>query len=229
MSNSSRFINAYNRIDKALREDYNFKPSLGFVDVVRKASGFNGLVKKFEDELLSYGRLRNAIVHDSDATRVIAEPHISVTEHIERIASILTKPPKAIDFAHKAVHTEAGESLGKVMRLMVGGDYSNLPVIKDGTVIGVVTNKMLVTAIEKHLDENLNEFLELTSIDLILFRGERVYDIADDGITAIAAIEKFTANRKLAILILTADGTAYSEIIGVLTPSDVTSLTKAIS
>ena len=56
-SNSRRFINAYNAIDYAIRVQHNFKRSMSFSDVIRRAVPVNYLVRKYEDELIDYGRL----------------------------------------------------------------------------------------------------------------------------------------------------------------------------
>ena len=63
MNNSRRFIDAYNRIDKALHNRFGFKPSMSYSDAVRRAAAINSVVRKYEDDLIDYGRLRNAIVH----------------------------------------------------------------------------------------------------------------------------------------------------------------------
>ena len=47
-SNAERFINAYNRLDKTIRDIYNFKPALSFSDVIRKASEVNYLIKNMK-------------------------------------------------------------------------------------------------------------------------------------------------------------------------------------
>jgi len=62
-TNSERFISAYNSIDHSLRAIYGFKRSISFADLVRKAVTLNSVVRKYEDELIDYGRLRNSIVH----------------------------------------------------------------------------------------------------------------------------------------------------------------------
>ena len=44
---------------------------------------YEGL-RKYEDELIDFSRLRNAIVHQSAPDKVIAEPHLDVVEKIEK-------------------------------------------------------------------------------------------------------------------------------------------------
>lgn len=82
-SNAMRFLSAFNNIDYTIKTRYNMNRSMGFSEAVRKAVAFNYTVRKYEDDLISYGRLRNAIVHDN-GDFVIAEPHTDVVEKIEK-------------------------------------------------------------------------------------------------------------------------------------------------
>ena len=81
-SNALRFINAYNQIDQTLRAVYNFKRNITFSDMIRRAVSLNSIVRRYEDKLIDYARLRNAIIHNSNEERIIAEPHDDVVEEI---------------------------------------------------------------------------------------------------------------------------------------------------
>ena len=81
-TNARRFINAYNKIDYAIRVQHGFKRSMSFSEVVRKAVPLNYIVRKYEDDLVDYGRLRNAIIHKSNDEYIIAEPHEEIVEKI---------------------------------------------------------------------------------------------------------------------------------------------------
>ena len=96
-TNARRFINAYNKIDYAIRVQHGFKRSMSFSEVVRKAVPLNYIVRKYEDDLVDYGRLRNAIIHKSNDEYIIAEPHEEIVEKIEHICELITTPPKAVE------------------------------------------------------------------------------------------------------------------------------------
>ena len=87
--NATRFIMAYNRLDQGLREIYSIKRTLTFSDMIRKVANVNTVVAKFEEELISYGRLRNAIIHKGDDNLIIAEPHLSAVEHFEKLCDTI--------------------------------------------------------------------------------------------------------------------------------------------
>ena len=69
--NSKRFLDAYNNIDYTLKTRQNLNRSMGFSDLIRKTSTTNYIVKKYEDDLVDYGRLRNAIIHNNNEDFVI--------------------------------------------------------------------------------------------------------------------------------------------------------------
>ena len=92
LTNAQRFITAYNEIDHSLRSIYGFKRSLTFSDVIRKAVQFNSVIRKYEETLIDYARLRNSIVHSNNANYIIAEPHDDVVEEMEMIAKLISTP-----------------------------------------------------------------------------------------------------------------------------------------
>ena len=90
-SNADRFISAYNSIDYSLRTIYGFKRSISYADLIRKTVPMNSVVRKYEDELIDYGRLRNSIVHKTNPNYVIAEPHDEVVDEFDFRCKPLTQ------------------------------------------------------------------------------------------------------------------------------------------
>ena len=96
-------------------------PPMGFSDLIRKAASLNYTIRKYEDDLIDYGRLRNAIIHNSDDF-VIAEPHDSVVENIEHIGVI------------------AGAMIGAVL------GNKNTYLVKRGTTCNVLPGSVIFSA-----------------------------------------------------------------------------------
>ena len=93
-TNAERFLTAYNNIDYGLRSIYGFKRSMTFSDVVRRSVVLNSVVRKYEDDLIDYGRLRNAIIHQGNHKFIIAEPHDDIVENMKNLASIIGDLPE---------------------------------------------------------------------------------------------------------------------------------------
>jgi len=224
VSNSYRFIESYNRLDKHIRDIYNIKPSLSFSDAIRKAASASALVKKYEDDLIDYGRLRNAIVHRSNDVP-IAEPHDDVVEKLEKITRVISTPPLAMScLNNRAIYTvDVKQKLGTVITEMYKTGYSCVPVYSSGTLVGVVNRKMIVDSIgeallngvkfDSLLKKPLAEALNLMDIS-------NFYEVVPDSITLDNLLYIFQQNRKLSIVILTKGGSYKAQPSGVVVSSD---------
>lgn len=227
-SNSTRFINAYNKIDKMLRNLHNLKPSLTFTDVVRRTASVSTLMRKFEDDLLDYGRLRNAIVHKSDSDMVIAEPHERVVLHIEHIAELVSTPPRADKtVASSAVTIAENTKLVEAIKIMAPANFSNLPVVSGREIVGVLNNKQIVEAFALHLDD-IADFIKNVTVREVLRENSQHYLIVKVDINIDDVLTLFYNNPKLQIVVLTNGGAKDGNITGVVTTGDVLKIHKIL-
>lgn len=224
--NSKRFIDAYNNIDYTLKTRYGLNRAMGFSDLIRKAVNFNYVVKKYEDDLIDYGRLRNAIIHNNNEDMVIAEPHASVVENIEHIEKLLTIPPKAIEtVARKNVlMVEAEKSMKDVIMLMAEVSFSNIPVIKGKEIIGVANGQKIIDSMGQYLmaGGNCESFLNNVQIeDMISSLGNSsYYCIKKVTCTVEEALNEFNNNHKLLAILFTKNGLKNEPPIGIMTGTD---------
>lgn len=226
MTNSQRFLDAYNKTDGALHSRFGLKPSMSYTDAVRRAAAINSVVKKFEDDLVDFGRLRNAIVHKSDSQRAIAEPHDDVTERFEHIAEVLCAPPKASSIAHEPSCVKPSASLSDAVKRMYDKGFSILPVIDGGKITGVLTNKSVVGFVAKNAGK-LDEAFETATVGDAVEEGDMYYSVTGDC-TVDEALEAFEKKRKLRMLIITDNGKPDGKILGIITVGDLTSITKML-
>src|SRR5262245_54507275 len=92
-SNGDRFEGAYNKIDAHLRKKVGQPRTASFSSIVIEAAHKDPTVRKNKDDLLEYGDLRNAIVHDRGKSPVLlADPRESVVIKIEEIWKSLSQP-----------------------------------------------------------------------------------------------------------------------------------------
>ncbi len=231
--NSERFVKAYNSIDYALRTTYGQKRSASFSEAVRNAARHNSLVAKFEDDLIDYSRLRNAIIHSGNVDYALAEPHDEVTKNIERIESILTTPPLALSVAKKnIVGVEHTDTIADALKLMHGSGFKNIPVYKDETICGVANINLISLSIAKQAFEkkDVNEFILNAPISEVLIdnASEPYYVIKDEKLTIEEALNLFYENRKLGSIVITKKGTFLEKPLGLLTNGDIIELNKII-
>lgn len=224
VSNAKRFIEAYNRLDKGMREIYNIKPAVNFSDCVRKVASVNSVIRKYEDDIIEYGRLRNAIVHN-DSEETIAEPNTNVVEKIESIARLICTPPRVMDtVANRSVFiVDAGTKLSEVLKQMFQTGYSVVPVYSNGTLVGVINRKMIVEALGAGVSAgvDLDDLSALpVSEALDLSQSNHTYEVVSSQTTIDGVLYLFQSNRKLSVVIITKSGNYNEQPIGVVVTSD---------
>ena len=230
-SNAKRFLDAYNNIDYALKVRYDLNRSMGFSELIRKAVVLNYIVRKNEDALVDYGRLRNAIIHNSNEDVIIAEPHDSVVEDIERIEKLLTTPPKALDsVAHRDVlAVDGNKSMYDIITLMADSNYSNIPVYSGDTLIGVANGQKMLEGLGHYLlsGGKSEVFLKNVKIeDMLSSVKSTYYTVADAEITVEEALNEFHNNPKLLAILITKDGKSSQKPLGIVTGGDVMDMNK---
>lgn len=226
--NAKRFIAAYNRLDQGLREIYSIKRTLTFSDMIRKVANVNTVVSKFEEDLIDYARLRNAIVHKS-GDELIAEPNLEVVEKLEKIARIINTPPRVIECLRpRKVYTVTGETtLKEVVLQMAKSGYSVVPVYISGTLVGVINRKMIVDGIGKFveqcrdIDDSINEPV---SKCLDIFNETSHYEVASTNLTIENLMYMFQQNRKLSSVVLTDNGNYTEPAKAVIVSADIIDL-----
>ncbi len=231
-SNSMRFLSAFNNIDYTIKTRYNLNRSMGFSEAIRKVAGLNFTIRKYEDDLIDYGRLRNAIVHGNDDF-VIAEPHIEVVEKIEKIERLLTTPPRALDVVARrdVLLVESSKSMREVIMLIASSGYSNIPVVdKDNEIVGIANGQKILDSFGKYLlaGGKPQVFLDSIKIEDMLSKIENsdYYAFANKDITVEQTLSLFHQNSKLLAVLVTPNGGAKEKPLGIMTPSDVIKMNK---
>lgn len=232
--NAKRFISCYNQIDQSLRAQYDLNKSSSYTEVIRRASRMNAFVKKYEDQLIDYGRLRNAIVHSFNESMVIAEPHTEVVEEYERLTKAICTPPLAVDtVCNKNIHTITHDlTISEVVQNIYKTGISNWPVYKDGMLIGVANSRKLVKEIGKKVYEkqDVNDYLQNTKIEEAIsnFGEDNYYTIANKNVTLDKILQLFSENRKLSLIVITESGSLLEQPIGVVAIADIMDVNKIL-
>ena len=233
-SNAERFLTAYNNIDYGLRSIYNFKRSMSFSDVVRRSVVLNSVVRKYEDDLIDFGRLRNAIIHQGNHKYIIAEPHDDIVEMIERLADLITEPPLAIDMVgnKEVVIINHDMKVAHAIELIYRTGYSNLPTYQGEKLIGILNGRKLISALGEKIGEgaNLEDFVQNTTVAQVLpSMGEDYYFmLADKSLTIDAAMNFFENNRKLLIILITKDGKDTGKPLKIISSADIIDMKKIL-
>lgn len=232
--NANRFITCYNQIDQALRAQSELGKSMSYTEAIRKSARTNAFVKKYEDVLIDYGRLRNAIVHSYNEEMIIAEPHQDVVEDYERLAKAICTPPLAVDtVCNKNMKTVNHDiTVGEAIETIYKTGNSNLPVYKDGMLIGIANSRRLIKEIGKKIYEkkDLNEFMNNTKIEDAInnFGEDPYYTIVNKSVTLDKILNLFSENRKLSLIVITETGSLLEQPIGCVAIADIMDVNKTL-
>jgi CBS domain-containing protein len=222
---AKRFISAYNLMDQGLRSIYGMGTSMSYSDVIRKVAEISPIIRKYKDELLDYGRLRNAIVH-KEGEVIIADPNEDVVEKLESIARLVTKPPRVVDSVpNRQVFTvDANTPVSNVIQDLFKTGYSIVPVYRNKILVGVINRKMLIDSVGETLLAGVDLETTLAKPVLEVLDLENItshYEVVASSITIDNMLYLFNQNRKLSVAIITKNGTYEEQPIGIVTSADV--------
>ena len=232
LKNAAEFINSYNKIDSHLRDLYGFKPSQPFTDVVRRCAEKNSVVRRYENDLADYARLRNAIVHQSTDGRIIAVPCDDVVENILRIERLLCSPPTIGETLKdkKIVSIEDSICLKQAVLLISRTGFSNLPVYRGGRMVGIVNNRRIIAELGAVIEGGggVDEYLSETPVGDILSETDLFvyYRFLGKKNTLQDVLTAFEENKKLLAAAITEHGRAGERIVNFITPADLVQISK---
>lgn len=233
MTNAQRFINAYNLLDKAIRNLYGIKGNLGFSEMIRQTSLKNALLKHYKDELYDYSRLRNAIVHNAVGNDAIAEPHTDVVEKLEYILEQVRKPRFVIDVLRqeKVMTVNATDSLQTFLVGSAEDNFTHKPVYDDGKVVGIINPKQVTEAMGEELLHNgciSKEYLMSLTVGRIMTKRSVDYIFESSHLTVVQAVTHFQNNRRLKAILMTEGGDRVAPVLRIITASDAVEFQKQI-
>ena len=231
-ANAERFLKSYNKIESQLKILYGGPPTQAFTDLVKRCSDRNITVRRYENELIDYGKLRNAIVHRAGGEELfIANPSDDVVETLEYIACQLCRPPAVVDAfkCKKITAVFADKPLLAAVRAFGESEKKTLVVYDHGVMAGVLNSYYLfrLLAARAEAGENLTEYLQNTRCGDVLDEAIlKRYCLFDAKATVFDVFEAFEKQKDLYAVIVTEHGVVGEKVILLLTPSDFPAINR---
>jgi len=232
MTNSEKFLDTYNRIDNYLKKIDGYDSYVNFAQKIKNSN--NKVVKRFKDELISFGELRNAIVHNPKiGNMAIAEPHESTVLRISELYENITNPKKVIpEFQFKVLGAEKEEFINDILIEMKKESFSQFPIFdKNGFVCELINNNTISRWLSSQLEENGTIIIEKVKVgDLIpeiefkenykfVSRNTSIYEAYDLFINQINKKQ-----RNLDVIFITQNGKPTEKLLGLITIEDIANL-----
>lgn len=232
LTNGERFLAGFRLIEEVLRRDEDGRSRRrSFAELVDDSR--RPPVVHHRRELKDLAELRNAIVHRSTRDgRPIAEPHDETVELIEDLARKIAEPPPALSVASRGVIVcRPDDDVGDVARRMRSAGVSQVPVVEDGALVGVLSSDTITRWIAATLeDTGAGAHFASRPVHEVLDHAEHSDDSAVLGpnasvFDAIAAFRQgLDTGRPLHALLITSSGRRNGRVLGILTPADVPAL-----
>lgn len=231
MSNAERFLNAFVVIEGYLRQTARQPNDTSFPRLLDLLSPTDALVRRYAIDLKEFAELRNALVHRrARGGEVIAEPHPSVVELIERIAGLLADPPRVIPLFQRQVYVLASDdTLAAAVHELRQRSVSQAPVYSGKEFSGLLTSGVILrwlggqpTAIVDLAATTVGQVLAFAA------QHEQVHDrvgFLSRSATVAEALEHFQhsqqAGKALVALLLTENGKPSERPLGIITTHDL--------
>jgi len=229
--NSDDFLNHYNLIDNFLRKDNGHGPEVSFTQKIKLSS--NKTVKRYKDDLLSLGELRNAIVHNPKiGNKVIAEPHDETVRRIKDLYEKITNPKRVIPtFQSEILGAFEDDYINNILSEMKIKSISQFPVFNNEQIVIELINTNTISRwlstqleekgtiiVEKIRVKDLISSIEFQNNYRFISRTASIYDAYDHFITHIN-----THKRNLDLLFIIETGKKSERLLGLVTIEDIAS------
>lgn len=232
MTKSEIFLDTYNRIDSYLKKADNYDSYVSFAHKVKNSG--NKVVQRFKDELISFGELRNAIVHNPRiGNQAIAEPHENTVLRIKEIYEKIQNPKKVIpEFQFKVLGAQKNDYINGILKEMKNNSFSQFPVFdENGCVCELINTNTISRWLSSQLEENGTIMIDnVRVVDLIPeIEFKNNYKFVSKGTSIYEAYDLFikqinTKRRNLDVLFISENGTTHETLLGLITIEDIANL-----
>jgi len=234
MSNSEIFLDYYNMIDKFLKIDGRFETYITFTQKIKLNK--KKVVRHFQEDLISLGELRNAIVHNPKyGNKPIAEPHIETVERIKNIYEIISKPNKVFpEFKFDVLGANEEDFINNILIEMNKKSFSQFPVFDNNhNIIELINTNSISRWLSLQLEEKGTILIEKVKIKDFIphieFKKNYKFISKDNSIydayyLFINQINK--KNRNLDVLFITENGKEQEGLLGLITIEDIANRIK---
>ncbi len=232
-TNGTRFIQSYNHIEECLRSRYNLKATQSFTDLINRCADFDLTVRRYKDELVDCGKLRNAIVHKSRGDKIMAYPSDEVVGMLEIIEKQICTPPVLFDILKpkKLMYVFGDSPLRQAMLYIARSKHTSLPVYGDGKVLGIINSYTILKHIGNALEQNnVDVFINTTTCASVIDDDEigKEYKFIPKTATIFDAFRAFEVGKKTLAVFITETGKFGERILNMVTSSDLPLLNKFI-
>lgn len=231
---SSRFLDAFNRIEDWMRNQLNAPERTEFVELLDGCAKARSGIRRHVSTLKRFARLRNLIAHNYSHDRPLAVPTSQTVEQIVNIKNEFLSPPLLLSVATSPVQTCCPtDPLGCSVKKMHDGVFSQMPLYDGDHFVGLLTTETIARWLACNLANGFGLVEEKPLVEVLPHQEDaenhtflsRTSSVAD-GLTAFA---KFLRRGKsLDAILITQNGRSTEKPLGIVTIHDIPKLRQTI-
>ncbi len=233
MSKEKLFLELFNRLEKHLRieytnEQYSYSGFMSTIYKIKKSNKNSTISNKYNFDIIKQAsQIRNIIAHNND----ILVPSDRFLSQFEEIVESICNPLKVenimISF-QKLKTVNLDNTIGDAVELLKTHGYNTIPVIQNGELMGVFTEKSLFDYFSMHKSSDLNKNMKISDIieSIDLNSDPRKYfEFVGRHLSVEAAYEHFSkdlkSRRELLLLLVTENGNRNEKLLGIVALRDI--------
>ncbi len=169
-SNAEIFLECYRELEYAIRNKYNLDNWESAINYLTSKREFRSLT----DELKYCREVRNLLAHKPKVDdQFCVEPSDRMIQLLKTVTGRIEMPPVIMDIAvpvDKILYKSLEDNVIQTLREMNEHSFGNVPILKDGVVKGVLSEKSIVQYIVMEKGFSIPETLTLGDIRSYLTR-----------------------------------------------------------
>ena len=231
--NSVLFLELFTEIEQKLKEICKDEFHSTFSELLRKAEKHSDVVYHFASDLKEFAQLRNAIVHTRRQNFIIAEPHDEVIAEMKKIHRLLYNPPKVFTVMTKnPVFTTPDDLLVDLITNFSTKRIRRCPVVEKGSIVGMVTARTITNWLASIKDTEIS-IKSIKIRDVLEFTDKDEFIVVAKNSDILSLIGQFRNSLKqgryIQAALVTDNGSIKSNLIGIVTPSDLPRLIEKVN
>jgi predicted transcriptional regulator len=230
---SSRYLDAFNAIEKWLRDQTPGSERYDFPNLIDLVSERHHGVRRHASKLKELNRFRNFVVHDFSQNKAMAVPTTWAADLISAVRRELLSPEPLLSFAAKPVATcQPSDPITLAVTKMRDGKFSQIPVCENSRCLGLLTAETIARWLSAELPVK-GGLVEEQPISEVLAHQEdpdnhTFVNRSANVDEALAAFEAFMARgKRLDAVLITQNGRSTEGLLGIVTINDVPTLTRS--
>lgn len=229
MTNAQKFIDLYNELDQLFATALNQLDYIPFREKIRELETKHSIVRRYSQDLVLFGNLRNAIAHKTKGGIPIAEPVNDAVFQFSRIIEEFKNPLRVIPAFQFEIFSVAPDTpLIDLLQEMKTQNFSQAPILgADGKVIEVISTNTISRWLFAEYENQLIDLTAAKISDLMPhIETKENYGLISRNTTVYEAAEIYLKRSKekksqLDCLIITQNGKPTEKLIGIVCIEDI--------